>query len=134
MRMPRWPLIFFALLAASCATQPERVVLLDEARVLVHQLESDPFTVTAGGESLTRAQGYLRAAEQDFKRAEDRDTVEYKAYLALRHAQIVREKLATARLHEQIERATAERTELQLQARTREVRRRDPGSPGGSGG
>lgn len=108
---------------AACTTTPERIAELEQARSAVQSLESQPKAGTAASEQLADAREALRRAEQALEDGDDLELVEHEAYLARRHAEIGLEIASEAEALEAVRRAEAERNEVQLQARTKEVER-----------
>jgi len=115
------PLIALAvLILAGCASMPERIEMLEQARAAVADINRDPLVGQAAPEQLRTAQSRLTAAEKAF---DDRDAAlaEHGAYLALRHAQTAQEQIAEARVREDIRKSEVARTETQLRARELEA-------------
>lgn len=115
------PLIALAVLAlAGCASMPERLEMLEQARTAVANVNRDPMVGQAAPEQLRKAEARLSAAEQAYA---DRDAAlaEHEAYLALRHAQIAQEQIAEARMRDEIRQSEVARTATQLRARELEV-------------
>lgn len=109
------------LVLAACATTPERVRELEQARSAVTDLERQPMAESAAAEPLSRAREALSRAESLHEQGEPVPLIEHQAYLARRHAQIGLEMVQEAEALEQIRAAEAKRRELQLRARTLEA-------------
>ncbi len=112
-----------ALLAAGCATTPERVPELDQARATVRQLEAEDAAGTVAAESLSSARQALARAQTAQDEGEPLPVIRHQAYLARRHAEIGLETVGEAKAMEEVRTAEARRRELQLEARTMEARR-----------
>lgn len=110
-------------LLAACSSTPERIEELEVARAVVPQVESSPragvaaTNVSEARKSLDRAN---RLADQGGHVAD----VQFEAQIAARNAQIANEKILTAQAQEEIEKGTAERQAVLIEAREAEARRR----------
>ncbi|HEX7063274.1 MAG TPA: OmpA family protein [Woeseiaceae bacterium] len=111
------------LLAAGCATTPESVPELDQARATVRQLEAQDAAGSVAAESLSRAREALGRAQAALDAGEPVPVIRHQAYLARRHAEVGLETVNEAKAMEQVRTAEARRRELQLEARTMEARR-----------
>lgn len=107
-------------LLAGCSTIPDRIDVLEDARTAVNRVEHDPMADQVAGNELEQARDALDRAEEAYDERELND-VRHNAYLALRHAQIVEERVEEARIREQIEDSEAERTQVLLDARERDA-------------
>ncbi|HET6564609.1 MAG TPA: OmpA family protein [Xanthomonadales bacterium] len=107
-------------LLAGCSTVPDRIDILENARAAVDRVEQDPLSDQVAGEELAQAQNRLARAESAYDDRELED-VRHNAYLALRHAEIVEERVDESRIREQIEDSEAERNRVVLEARERDV-------------
>jgi outer membrane protein OmpA-like peptidoglycan-associated protein len=119
-------LLLTAALAAvlsACSTTPERIEALETARAIVPQVEASPRAgvaatyIAEARKSLDRAN---RLAD-DGGKLED---IEFEAEIAAKNAQIANEKILTAQAREEIEKGTAERQAVLIEAREREARLR----------
>lgn len=110
-------------LLAACSSTPERIEELEVARAIVPQVESSPragvaaTNVAEARKSLDRAN---RLADSGAKLGD----IEFEAQVASRNAQIANEKILAAQAREEIEKGTAERQAVLIQAREAEARRR----------
>ena len=94
--------VIFVLCAtvAGCATLPETVPQLEQARAAVNEVNRDPKVGEVAPEHLRNAEMRLREAEQAYAEGEDLELIEHKAYLAERHALIAKEQIAGARIRD----------------------------------
>jgi outer membrane protein OmpA-like peptidoglycan-associated protein len=112
-----------AVALAGCASTPENFEELETARALVAQVEASPRAgvaatyVADARRSLDRAN---RLAESSGKR----DEAAYEAKLASLNAQIANEKILDQQAREEIDKGTAERQAVLIEAREREAQRR----------
>jgi OmpA-OmpF porin, OOP family len=109
-----------AVLAAACSSTPERIAELDTAKTLVSQVEASP----RAGVAAT----YIAEARKSLDRANklagdgaDLDDIQYEASVATANAQIADQKIQTAQARDDIEKGTAERQQVLLEARNREA-------------
>lgn len=107
-------------LAAGCATEPERVAEVEEARTAVETLAAQP-QADAASRELAEARDALARADAGLQNDAPLEQVRHDAYLARRHAEIGMQVVAEAQARETIEQAEAERRNVQLQARTAEA-------------
>lgn len=112
-----------ALSLAGCSATPERVDLLEEARMAVNEVEQDPLAAEVADEELQAARRTLSRAETNLAENADLAAVRHDAYLALRHAEIADERIREARVREAIERSEAERNRVLLAAREQTAER-----------
>ncbi len=110
-------------LAVGCSTTPDRVDMLEQARVAVNQLNNDPLVGQVAGNELEQARDALARADTGLREHQDLELVEHDAYLALRHAEIAEQRIEEARIRDQIEDSEAERAMVLLEAREREAQR-----------
>jgi outer membrane protein OmpA-like peptidoglycan-associated protein len=111
------------LALAACATTPERIAELDQARATVETLENHPKARQAASSQLTDAREALQRAEAALENGEPVEQIRHEAYLARRHAEIGLQMTSEAEAAEAISQAEARRNEVQLQARTVEAER-----------
>lgn len=110
-------------LLAACSSTPDRIEELETARAIVPQVEASPragvaaVNVSEARKSLDRANKLV----DDGGRVGD---IEFESMVASRHAQIANEKILTAQAREEIEKGTAERQAVLIEAREAESRRR----------
>ena len=110
-----------SLLLVACSSAPPRNEALENARTLVAEVDRDPMAEEVAGAELDQAKSDLAMAEAALDKRDSDTSVQHYAYMATRHAQIARERIAEERAREQIESAEAERNEVILMARTREA-------------
>jgi outer membrane protein OmpA-like peptidoglycan-associated protein len=103
---------------AGCATTPERVPALEDARARVQALEQDPLVQVAASRELTAARNALQQAETALAEREPEARVEHLSYLAARNADIGQARIQEARSREAVNEAEAERTRVLLAARS----------------
>jgi len=110
-------------LLAACTSTPDRIEELETARAVVPQVESSPragvaaTNVAEARKSLDRAN---RIADQKGKVGD----IQFEAMVAARNAEIANEKILAAQAQEEIEKGTAERQAVLIEAREAESRRR----------
>ncbi|HMB61211.1 MAG TPA: OmpA family protein [Xanthomonadales bacterium] len=112
-----------ALTLVACSTPPQRVDTLENARTLVAEVDREPMAEKIAGAELDQAKQQLAEADAALENRDSMTSVQHHAYLALRHAEIARERIAEAKAREQIASAEAERADVLLMARTREADR-----------
>jgi outer membrane protein OmpA-like peptidoglycan-associated protein len=103
---------------AGCATTPERVPALEDARARVQALAQDPLVQVAASRELTAARNALQQAETALAEREPEARVEHLSYLAARNADIGQARIQEARSREAVNEAEAERTRVLLAARS----------------
>ncbi|MGH8186715.1 MAG: OmpA family protein, partial [Steroidobacteraceae bacterium] len=112
-----------SVLLGACASTPDTIEELETARAIVPQIEASPRAGVAATEiaearkSLDRAN---RLAEQGGNVAD----IEFEATVANKRAQIANEKILGAQARDDMEKGTAERQAVLIQAREREAQRR----------
>src|SRR5687768_13127866 len=108
-----------SVLLGACASTPDTIEELETARAMVPQVEASPRAGVAATEisearkSLDRAN---RLADQGGKVAD----IEFEATVANKLAQIANEKIIAAQAREDVQKGTAERQAVLVQARERE--------------
>lgn len=121
----RYSLILAAAVSAciaACTTTPDTIEELETARAIVPQVEASPRAGVAAmeiGEARKALDRANRLADKSGKQAD----VEYEASIASKYAQIANEKILTAQAREELEKGTAERQAVLIQAREREAQR-----------
>ena len=110
-----------ALLVA-CATTPETVPELEQARSRVQALEQNPLAQQAASRDLTASRGALAQAEQALQDRQDRETVVHLAYLAEQRADVGLARIDEAESRQRIEKAEAERDKVLLESREAKAR------------
>jgi hypothetical protein len=73
---------------AACASTPEQVPALDQARAAVDRLAAEPRAGEVAAQPLSAARGALGRAEGALQAGEPLPVIEHQAYLAQRHAEI----------------------------------------------
>tara|TARA_R110001599_G_scaffold353869_1_gene601210 strand:+ start:19950 stop:20831 length:882 start_codon:yes stop_codon:yes gene_type:complete len=111
------------LLLGACASQPQNVAELEQARASVASANQIPMAERVAGAELEQARDQLQKAEHELANGDDIDKVRYHAYLAIRNAEIVRERAAERAARDKIASAEAERNRVLLTARTDEAER-----------
>lgn len=115
------PLVAALGLIAGCATTPERVPELENARTRVQALAQDPLVQEAASRELAAARTALQQADTALAEREPEARVQHLAYLASRHADIGQARIQEARAREEVNKAEAERNRVLLAARSREA-------------
>jgi outer membrane protein OmpA-like peptidoglycan-associated protein len=110
-------------LIMACATLPDRVDTLEEARERVEALESDPLARDVAEQRYENARRALERADAAYDDNDDLEVIEHEAYLALRNAQIAEQQIAQHRARQELEDGESERNRLLLEAREREAER-----------
>ncbi len=105
------------IVLAGCATTPEVVPELEQAGAAVLTLEREPKAETLAATQLTNARSALARAKTA-QEGEPTATVRHEATVARLNAEIGLERIAEAEALERIEHGEAERTRVQLEART----------------
>jgi outer membrane protein OmpA-like peptidoglycan-associated protein len=111
-----------AALMAACASTPDRIEILEQARSDVQTLSQEPLASEAASRELAAARSSLNAAEQALKKG-DRKDVDHFSYLASRQAQSGKARVEEAEARQQVSQAEAERNRVLLEARTRDAER-----------
>ncbi|MBL8267137.1 OmpA family protein [Steroidobacter sp.] len=110
-------------LLAACSSTPNRVEELEVARAVVPQVESSPRAGVAAS-NVAEARKSLDRANKLADRGGKIGDIQFEAQVAARNAQIANEKILTAQAQEEIEKGTAERQAVLIEAREAESRRR----------
>lgn len=111
-----------ALLLAACSSTPEQIPELDTAQALVPKVEASPRAGVAAT-NIAEARKALDRANELHAKGKDVEDVRFAASVATANAQIADTKIDTAQAREEIEKGTAERQQVLLDARTRETER-----------
>jgi outer membrane protein OmpA-like peptidoglycan-associated protein len=111
------------LALAACATTPERVDELEQARSAVQTLEREQLAQSVAATPLSRARQALSRADAAHENGEPLPEIRHEAYMARRHAEIGMAMVQEAQALESIKAAEAERRAMQLEARTQEAER-----------
>jgi OmpA-OmpF porin, OOP family len=109
-------------LLAACSSTPERIPELDAAQALVPKVESSPRAGIAAT-NIAEARKALDRANALATKGKDVEDIRFEARVATAQAQIADTKIDTALAREEIEKGTAERQQVLLDARTRETER-----------
>lgn len=108
-------------IAAGCSSVPERIDELERARQLVETANNQPMAERVAGAELEKAEQALQRAESLQADNAELDQIRHHAYIAERHAEIVLERIAEADARAQIEASEEQRSQILLNARTREA-------------
>jgi outer membrane protein OmpA-like peptidoglycan-associated protein len=107
---------------AACATTPDTIPELDEARARVQTLEQNPLAQQAASRDLTASRGALAQAEQALQDRQDRERIVHLAYLAEQRAELGLARVDEAESRQRIEEAEAERDKVLLESREAKAR------------
>ena len=110
-----------AVLAGGCSATPPAALL--EAQTSYRQAEQSPNMTGNAAVALHDAQKTLADAEQVWEKDEDRDEVEHLAYVTKQQVEIARAVAERNLVERDIERLSAERQKIVLEAREREIAR-----------
>lgn len=110
-------------LLAACSSTPDRIEELETARAVVPQVESSPRAGVAAT-NIAEARKSLDRANQLADRGGRVGDIQFEAQVAARNAQIANEKILAAQAREEIDKGTAERQAVLIEAREAESRRR----------
>jgi outer membrane protein OmpA-like peptidoglycan-associated protein len=108
-----------ATLLAACSSTPEQIPELEAAKAIVPKLEASPRAGVAAT-NIAEARKALDQANELAEKGKDLEDIQFAAAVATAQAQIAETKIDTALAREEIEKGTAERQQVQLEARTRE--------------
>jgi outer membrane protein OmpA-like peptidoglycan-associated protein len=123
--MKRNPLsiaIASAILLAACSSTPEQIPELDAAQALVPKVEASPRAGVAAA-NIAEARKALERANELHAKGQDIEEIRFAASVAAANAQIADTKIDTAQARDEIEKGTAERQQVLLDARSRETER-----------
>lgn len=121
----RYSLILAAAAAASiagCASTPDTIDELETARAVVPQVEASP----RAGVAVTNITDARKALDRANALADKHGKVtdiQYEATVASRNAQIANEKILTAQARDEVDKGTAERQAVLVEARELEAQR-----------
>lgn len=110
-------------LLAACTSTPDRIEELETARAVVPQVEASPRAGVAAN-NISEARKALDRANKLADKGGKVPEIQYEASVAARNAQIANEKILAAQAQEEIEKGTAERQAVLIEAREAESRRR----------
>ncbi len=111
-----------AILAA-CASTPKTIEELETARAVVPQVESSPRAGVAAAQ-VAEARKALDRANRLAESGGKLEEIQFEASVAAKNAQIANEKILTAQAKEEIDKGTAQRQAVLLEARERENQQR----------
>ena len=123
--MKRTPLsiaVASAILLAACSSTPEQIPELDAAKTLVPKVEASPRAGVAA-QNISEARKALDRANELHAKGKDVEDIQFEASVATAQATIAETKIDTVQAREDIEKGTAERQQVLLEARTRETER-----------
>jgi outer membrane protein OmpA-like peptidoglycan-associated protein len=112
--------ISFALAMAACASAPQPNVALENARSAVRSAEADPNVATYAALDMHTARKELDAAEAAAA-AHDEKGIDQPAYLAAQTAHLAQLRASAKANDARVAAGKADRDQIQLSARTREV-------------
>jgi outer membrane protein OmpA-like peptidoglycan-associated protein len=110
-----------AALLSACASTPKTIDELETARAVVPQVEASPRAGVAAS-NIAEARKALDRANQLADKSGKLEDIQYEASVAMKNAQIANEKILTAQANEDIQKGTAERQAVLVEAREREAR------------
>lgn len=110
-----------AAVLGACASAPTRIEQLEQARADVQSLAQDPLAQQAASRELAAARNALQQAETALEQKRPREEIVHLAYVAGRHAEIGKARIAEATARRQIAQGQAERNRVLLEAREREA-------------
>ncbi len=123
--MKKYPLISLTLVAlavlAGCSSVPKGNAQLEQARTEYRAVQADPRAQNNAGTEMKLASDAMNKANAAWGKEEDEARVTHLAYLASKRVAIVRETMDMKTAEAMVTSAGAERTQVQLQARTREA-------------
>lgn len=106
---------------AACSGLPDRIDTLEQARQSIDTVARDPLAGQVADRELTAARDALASADEAYEERESLETIEHRAYVAQRYADLSRELVAEATAREEVERGEAERNRIIADAREREA-------------
>jgi len=110
-------------LLTACSSTPERIEDLEVARAVVPQVEASPRAGIAAS-NISEARKSLDRANQLEDSGGKVGDIQFEAQVAARNAQIANEKILAAQAREELEKGTAERQAVLVEAREAEARKR----------
>lgn len=111
-----------AIFLAACSSTPEQIPELDTAKALVPKVEASPRAGVAAA-NISEARKALDQANELHAKGKDVEDIQFAASVATANAQIADTKIDTAQARDEIEKGTAERQQVLLDARSRETQR-----------
>ena len=115
------PVAAALFLLAGCATTPERIPELEDARARVQALTQNPLVQESASRELSAARNALQQAEAAFAEREPEARVKHLSYLAARNVDIGEARIQEAKSRQAMSQAEAERNRVLLAARSREA-------------
>jgi outer membrane protein OmpA-like peptidoglycan-associated protein len=109
-----------AALLVGCASTPKNIDELETARAVVSQVESSPRAGVAAT-NIAEARKSLDTANRLAEKGGKVEDIRYHASIAARNAEIANEKILTAQARDELDKGTAERQAVLIQAREREA-------------
>jgi len=110
-----------ASFVGACSGLPDTVPELTSARTKVDELNTNAMALQVAGDDLDEARTQLRIAEEIYDDGGALNELEHHAYLATTHAEIGLERVAEAQAREELRRSEAARSQVLIDARTREA-------------
>lgn len=104
----------------ACASTPKSIAELDTARAVVAQVEASPRAGVAA-QNIAEARKALDRANKLAGGGGKLEDIKYESNIAATNAQIANEKILTAQAREEVAKGEAERQQVLIQAREREV-------------
>jgi len=108
------------VLAAACASTPERLEQVEQARTEVQTLSQDPMAQSVASRELANARQSLGDADTALKEGRVEQAKHY-AYLATQQAKTGEARISESKYRAQISQGEAERNRVLLEARTRQA-------------
>jgi OmpA-OmpF porin, OOP family len=112
-----------ALAMIGCATAPDSIQELETARAVVPQVEASPRAGVAAT-YIAEARKSLDRANRLADRGADEGDIQFEARIAALNAQIANEKILAAQARDELDKGTAERQAVLIEAREREAQQR----------
>lgn len=121
MRIPARTIVSAAIVAAiaGCAITPQAEQSLAGARDAYQQAQADPHVKQLAPVEFSEAGRALTRAEQLARDNADSEWIEHRAYIAMQRSRIARQTAAMRAAEQTLEKASAERERVLLQARAR---------------
>lgn len=112
-----------ATVLGACASTPKTIPELDQARAVVSQVEASPRAGVAA-QNVSEARKSLDRANRLANNGGTLEDIRFEANVAAMNAEIANQKILTTLAQEEVEKGTAERQAVLLEAREREAQRR----------
>jgi outer membrane protein OmpA-like peptidoglycan-associated protein len=113
-----------AVLVFSCASAPEQIDSIAEARAAVERVERMPLAGEVAAQEIDAAHASLREAETLARKNKSSKDIGNAAYMAKRHAEIAEQQIGVAQAKRTVEQAEKERQAVLLAAREEEAARK----------